>query len=206
MNNLTSFTAYFNSIKQTLQSHSINYIELNNKIKELEATVKSAAAAADVSTLINDTVEAAVEKHKPDMSSLSSLINNAVEAAVARAVATAVEKEVGAAVASLNIKDSIKDMINDSLSKIDFKSMIDKYIEEKLSLVVNNPIEEVNILELSQAAEAAEEADVLAYPDDFSPDGSQQGSHEDDITIGVKKEKKTTKSSGTKKRTPKVKE
>ena len=42
MNNLTSFTAYFNSMKQTLQSHSMNYIELTNKIKELEGSFKAA--------------------------------------------------------------------------------------------------------------------------------------------------------------------
>lgn len=195
MNNLTSFTAYFNSIKQTLQSHSINYIELNNKIKELESSMKSVAAAtpdiSNISTLINDTVSQAVEKYKPDLSSFITLINEAVEAAVAVAVTKAI--------ASLNIKDSIKDMINDALSKLDFKSMIDKYIEEKLSLVIATPIEEVNILELSQVT--VESADVEAEADtEASPDGSQQGSQEDEINLSVKKEKKTTK-----KRTPKVK-
>lgn len=195
MNNLTSFTAYFNSIKQTLQSHSINYIELTNKIKELESSMKSVAAPdiSNISTLINDTVSQAVEKYKPDLSSFITLINEAVEAAVA------------AAVASLNIKDSIKDMITDALSKLDFKSMIDKYIEEKLSLVIATPIEEVNILELSQRADAS---DVLTYPDadvdaeadvEASPDGSQQGSQEDEINLSVKKEKKTTKKRTSKK-------
>ena len=201
MNNLTSFTAYFNSIKQTLQSHSINYIELNNKIKELESSLKSVAASAaaatpdisNISTLINDTVSQAVEKYKPDLSSFITLIHEAVDAAVTAAVAKAI--------ASLNIKD----MINDALSKLDFKSMIDKYIEEKLSLVIATPIEEVNILELSQRADAS---DVLTYPDaeadaeadvEASPDGSQQGSQEDEINLSVKKEKKTTKKRTSKK-------
>jgi hypothetical protein len=189
MNNLTSFTAYFNSMKQTLQSHSMNYIELTNKIKELEGSFKAATPDfSNISSLINDTVSQAVEKYKPDLSSFITLINEAVEAAVAKAIA------------SLNIKDDIKNMLNDTVSKIDFKSMIDKYIEEKLALVIATPIEEVNILELSQAADAEpaefETEDVLG---DASPDGSQQGSQEDDITIGVKKEKKTTKKRTSKK-------
>ena len=189
MNNLTSFTAYFNSMKQTLQSHSMNYIELTNKIKELEGSFKAATPDfSNISSLINDTVSQAVEKYKPDLSSFITLINEAVEAAVAKAIA------------SLNIKDDIKNMLNDTVSKIDFKSMIDKYIEEKLALVIATPIEEVNILELSQAADAEPaEFETEDVSGDASPDGSQQGSQEDDITIGVKKEKKTTKKRTSKK-------
>jgi hypothetical protein len=88
-------------------------------------------------------------------------------------------------------------MITDALSKLDFKSMIDKYIDEKLALVIATPIEEVNILELSQAADA----EPAEFEDnaEASPDGSQQSSQEDDITIGVKKEKKTTKKRTSKK-------
>ena len=185
MNNLTSFTAYFNSMKQTLQSHSMNYIELTNKIKELEGSLKSAVDFSNISTLINDTVSQAVEKYKPDLSSFITLINEAVEAAVAKAIA------------SLNIKDSIKDMITDALSKLDFKSMIDKYIEEKLALVIATPIEEVNIMELDQVVttESAEFEDNT----EASPDGSQQGSQEDEITLDIKKEKKTTKKRTSKK-------